>query len=101
MTPEIPKEVLTGLGGIMLAALGAAFAHINKSIPLRIVWGNKRQDEYFVTREALVLNCEARQSKLDIKLDNIVRVQKELKDLFMDFALKYEGRISKIEGRLQ
>lgn len=100
MIPEIPNEILTGIGGVMLAALGAAFAHINKSIPLRIVWG-KKQDEHYITREELSQNCDGRQSKLDKKLDDMVAAQKELKNMFMNFSFEFQGRLSKIEGRLQ
>ena len=103
MTTNLPNEILAWIGGTVVSLIGIYIAHISKSIPFKISLGwNKENSKVknYVTQEMLKENCENRQVRLDKKLDAIVNSQEELKTLFMESVLKYEGRISKLEGRL-
>ncbi len=100
----LPNEVLALIGGIVVSLGGLGLAHISKYIPVKILFGwnkNEPKIKRYVTEEYLRENCENRQVKLDKKLDAIVKAQEELKTLFLESVLRYEGRISKIEGRME
>lgn len=100
---NLPNEILAWIGGTVVSLVGIYLAHASKSIPFRITLGwNKEESKIknYVTTEMLKENCENRQMRLDKKLDAIVKSQEELKKLLMESVLEYQGRISKIEGRL-
>jgi hypothetical protein len=99
----LPNEILAWIGGTIVSLIGIYLAHISKSIPFKISLGWNKEElkiKKYITVDDLKENCESRQVKLDKKLDAIFRTQEELKNLFMESVLRYEGRISKIEGRI-
>lgn len=68
---NIPKELLTAIGGAFLTVLLAFLAAINKSIPFKILFSGEKKMQDCITKEDLRVNCETRQSNLDKKLERI------------------------------
>jgi hypothetical protein len=108
ITEIIPKELLTAAGSVIATGIMAYLAHVSKAIPFKIQFGFKQPD--FITKESLVANCEARQFKLDKKLDEkfdkiekaLLKGNDEFAALNKTLLIRYSDlaeRISWLEGQ--
>ena len=116
---NLSHDVLAWIGGVAMSIIGLYISHKSKAIPIKITFGSGKANmseeqgsKQFVTLGMLKENCidrqihldkklDERQVRLDSRLDEIVTAQKEFKNLLSEFALRFEGRISKIEGQIQ
>jgi hypothetical protein len=100
---QLPPEILTAIGSVTITILSFLLLHWSK-LPFKMVWGKgQQQGSGYITEAYLKANCADRQRALDDSLDKhfkrLYEGQKEIKDLYMQTTISFEGRISRLEGQ--
>lgn len=97
---QVPSEILTGVGGMLVTIIGGAVAHFTKTIP--ITFGEKKMD--YITKTDLETNCTLRQESLDKKLERIFEAIKEsaekidkLHNTVIQHRIELGERIARVE----